>query len=55
MKTAYETEYAHGIAGCITTPMRRPRLMRMQGEKVSAFINAPSTDEIIFTKNATEA
>jgi cysteine desulfurase / selenocysteine lyase len=55
MKTAYEREYAnvhrglHYLANAATEGYENAR------EKVRAFINAPSTDEIIFTKNATEA
>jgi cysteine desulfurase / selenocysteine lyase len=55
MKRAYETEYAnvhrglHYLANAATEAYEDAR------ERVRAFINAPSTDEIIFTKNATEA
>ncbi|MGL4636542.1 MAG: cysteine desulfurase [Beijerinckiaceae bacterium] len=52
---AYETEYAnvhrglHYLANAATEAYEEAR------ETVRAFINAPSSDEVIFTKNATEA
>ncbi len=55
MRQAYESEYAnvhrglHYLANAATEGYEDAR------EKVRAFINAPLTDEIIFTKNATEA
>ena len=54
MKQVYESEYAnvhrglHYLANAATEAYEGGR------EKVRAFLNAPSTDEIIFTKNATE-
>jgi cysteine desulfurase / selenocysteine lyase len=54
MRRAYETEYAnvhrglHYLANAATEAYEEAR------EKVRAFINAPSSEEIIFTKNATE-
>ena len=54
MREAYETEYAnvhrglHYLANAATEAYEAAR------ESVRAFINAPSADEIIFTKNATE-
>lgn len=55
MRQAYESEYAnvhrglHYLANAATEAYEAAR------EKVRAFINAPSVDEIIFTKNATES
>ncbi len=55
MREVYEHEYAnvhrglHYLANAATEAYEGGR------EKVRAFLNAPSTDEIIFTKNATEA
>ncbi|MGL5446541.1 MAG: aminotransferase class V-fold PLP-dependent enzyme, partial [Rhabdaerophilum sp.] len=55
MTRAYESEYAnvhrglHYLANAATEAYEGAR------EKVRAFINAPSVDEIIFTKNATES
>ncbi len=55
MMRAYETEYAnvhrglHYLANAATEAYEEAR------EKCRAFINAPSSEEIIFTKNATEA
>ena len=55
MRDAYETEYAnvhrglHYLANAATEAYEGAR------ERVRAFVNAPSVDEIIFTKNATEA
>jgi cysteine desulfurase / selenocysteine lyase len=55
MRQAYESEYAnvhrglHYLANAATEAYEGAR------ERVRAFINAPSVDEIIFTKNATEA
>ena len=55
MREVYESEYAnvhrglHYLANAATEAYEGGR------EKVRAFLNAPSADEIIFTKNATEA
>ena len=55
IREAYETEYAnvhrglHYLANAATEAYESAR------EKVRAFLNAPSVDGIIFTKNATEA
>lgn len=55
VKTAYESEYAnvhrglHYLANAATEGYEGAR------EKVRAFLNAPRLDEVIFTKNATEA
>jgi cysteine desulfurase / selenocysteine lyase len=55
MMRAYETEYAnvhrglHFLANAATEAYEEAR------EKVRAFLNAPSSEEVIFTKNATEA
>lgn len=55
MKTAFESEYAnvhrglHYLANKATDGFENAR------ESVRRFMNAPSTDNIIFTKNATEA
>ena len=55
IRQAYETEYAnvhrglHYLANAATEAYEGAR------EKVRAFLNAKSADEIVFTKNATEA
>jgi cysteine desulfurase/selenocysteine lyase len=55
MTRAYESEYAnvhrglHYLANAATEAYEGAR------EKVRAFLNAPSVDEILFTKNATES
>jgi cysteine desulfurase/selenocysteine lyase len=55
MRAVYESEYAnvhrglHYLANAATEAYEGAR------EKVRAFLNAPSLDEIIFTKNATES
>ena len=55
MRQAYEREYSnvhrglHYLANAATEAYEEAR------ETVRAFINAPSVDEVIFTKNATEA
>ncbi len=55
MTTAYETEYAnvhrglHYLANAATEAFEGAR------EKVRAFLNAESVDEIVFTRSATEA
>jgi cysteine desulfurase / selenocysteine lyase len=55
MTRAYDSEYAnvhrglHYLANAATEAYEAAR------EKVRAFLNAPSVDEIIFTKNATES
>ncbi len=55
LTTAYETEYAnvhrglHYLANAATEAYEAAR------EKVRAFLNAGSTDEIVFTRSATEA
>ena len=43
------------IAACITSPTRRPRPTRARARTVRAFLNAERKDEIVFTRNATEA
>ena len=55
IKTAYESEYSnvhrglHYLANAATEAYEGAR------ESVRAFLNAGSTDEIIFTRSATEA
>jgi cysteine desulfurase / selenocysteine lyase len=55
MRLAYESEYAnvhrglHYLANAATEGYEGAR------EKVRAFLNAPAAEEIVFTKNATEA
>jgi len=55
MRAVYESEYAnvhrglHYLANAATEAYEGAR------EKVRAFLNAPSLDEIVFTKNATES
>ena len=43
------------IAACITSPMPRPKPMRAAAERSRNFINARRNEEIIFTRNVTEA
>ena len=43
------------IAACIISPMPRPRPTRARARRCAAFLNAPRPEEIIFTRNATEA
>ena len=43
------------IAGCIISPTRRPRPTRARAKKSRRFLNAGRKEEIIFTRNATEA
>ena len=43
------------IAGCTSSPTPPPRPSRMPAKAYGAFLNAPSKDQIIFTRNATEA
>ena len=42
------------IAGCIISPTRPPPSYEDARETVRRFLNAPSVEEIIFTRNATE-
>ena len=40
---------------CIISPTRRPKPTRARARKSRAFLNAGRKEEIIFTRNATEA
>ena len=56
MRQAYESEYANVHRGLhIRCPTWRPRTSRNARETVRRFLNARSSAEIIFTRNATEA
>ena len=43
------------IAACTISPTRRPKPTRARATKAAGFINASRSEEIIFTRNATEA
>ena len=43
------------IAGCTSSPTRRPTPMRRRARSVRRFLNAGSTEEIVFTSNTTSA
>lgn len=55
MKNAYEMEYANVHRGLHYLSNTATQHFEDAREKVRSFLNAPSTDEIIFTRNATEA
>jgi cysteine desulfurase / selenocysteine lyase len=55
MTRAYESEYANVHRGLHYLANAATDAFEVAREKVRAFLNAPSVDEIIFTKNATEA
>jgi cysteine desulfurase / selenocysteine lyase len=55
MRTAYEFEYANVHRGLHYLSNAATQHFEDAREKVRAFLNAPSTNEIIFTRNATEA
>jgi cysteine desulfurase / selenocysteine lyase len=55
MRDFYETSYANVHRGVYALSERATAGYEGAREKVAAFVNAPSTGEIIFTRNATEA
>ncbi len=55
MTHAYESEYSNVHRGLHYLANASTEAYESAREKVRAFINAPSVNEIIFTKNATEA
>ena len=55
MTRAYESEYANVHRGLHYLANAATEAYEVAREKVRAFLNAPSVDEIIFTKNATES
>lgn len=55
MTQAYESEYANVHRGLHYLANAATEAYEVAREKVRAFLNAPSVDEIIFTKNATES
>lgn len=55
MHNAMESEYANVHRGLHYLSNAATQNFEDAREKVRAFINAPSTDEVIFTRNATEA
>jgi cysteine desulfurase / selenocysteine lyase len=55
MRDFYETSYANVHRGVYTLSERATEGFETAREKVRAFVNAPSSREIIFTRQATEA
>jgi len=55
MQTFYETSYANVHRGVYTLSERATAAFEGAREKARAFVNAPSSREIIFTRQATEA
>ena len=55
MQNFYETSYANVHRGVYTLSERATAAFEGAREKVRAFVNAPSSREIIFTRQATEA
>jgi cysteine desulfurase/selenocysteine lyase len=55
MTRFYETSYGNVHRGTYTTAVRADAAFVEAREKVRAFLNAPSTREVIFTRNATES
>jgi cysteine desulfurase/selenocysteine lyase len=55
MRDFYETSYANVHRGVYTLSERATAAFEGAREKVCAFVNAPSSREIIFTRQATEA
>jgi cysteine desulfurase / selenocysteine lyase len=55
MRTFYETSYANVHRGVYTLSTRSTEAFEGAREKVRALLNAPSTREVIFTRQATEA
>jgi cysteine desulfurase/selenocysteine lyase len=55
MRDFYETSYGNVHRGVYTLSERATEAFETAREKVRAFVNAPSSREIIFTRQATEA
>jgi cysteine desulfurase / selenocysteine lyase len=55
MTRFYETSYANVHRGVYTLAERATEGLEGAREKVARFVNAPSSREVIFTRNATEA
>ena len=55
MTTFYETSYANVHRGVYTLAERATEAFEGAREKVARLVNAPSSRELIFTRNATEA
>jgi cysteine desulfurase/selenocysteine lyase len=55
MEHVYETTYANVHRGVYTIGAETTRLYEEARAKVAAFVNAPSPNGIVFTKNVTEA
>ena len=55
MRNFYETSYGNVHRGVYTLSERATEAFEGSREKVRAFVNAPSSREIIFTRQATEA
>jgi cysteine desulfurase / selenocysteine lyase len=55
MMTFYETSYANVHRGVYALAERATEAFEGAREKVARFVNAPSSREIVFTRNATEA
>src|SRR6266498_4983812 len=55
METFYETSYANVHRGVYTLSERATAAFEGARDKAAAFINAPSSREIVFTRQATEA
>jgi cysteine desulfurase / selenocysteine lyase len=55
MTTFYETSYANVHRGVYALAERATEAFEGAREKVARFVNAPSSREIVFTRNATEA
>jgi cysteine desulfurase/selenocysteine lyase len=55
MTSFYETSYANVHRGVYTLAERATEGLEGAREKVARFVNAPSSREVIFTRNATEA
>jgi cysteine desulfurase/selenocysteine lyase len=55
MTSFYETSYANVHRGVYTLAERATESLEGAREKVARFVNAPSSREVIFTRNATEA
>ncbi len=55
MRTLYESEYANVHRGVYWLSQRATDRFEGAREKVARFLNAPGPDNIVFTRNATEA
>ncbi len=55
MRTFYETSYANVHRGVYELAERATEALEQAREKVRALLNAPSSREVIFVRNATEA